>query len=190
MFLVLLVVVVPTINPHFEGTFPVALFSSNGEKMGRCFVKKMAPFLHGTHRLAAMFIRCYRLFILLLRWLVALKRENPFVDPSSQIVWLVWSGFVSLVGWFVGYPPGALHFPVAGTGNRAVTPRRVAVRVLGALSVDGWRLQRVTVDFLEGQGWLGSHRLMAVSYNVYIYINALRVDNWRKSQRTYVIFDM
>lgn len=46
---------------------------------------------------------------------------------------------VSFVGLFVWSPPGALHFPVAGTGNRAVTPRRVAVRVLGVLSVGSAR---------------------------------------------------
>ena len=80
---------------------------------------------------------------------------------------LVWFCLVSFVGLFVWYPPGALHFPVAGTGNRAVTPRRVAVRVLGVLSVGsawqcmvkgyermraGWRLQRGYCRFLEGQG--------------------------------------
>ena len=82
--------------------------------------------------------------------------------------WLVWFGWFSLVllclvsfvcwfGLFVWSPPGALHFPVAGTGNRAVTPRRVAVRVLGVLSVDsarcnGWLEGSKGLDILEGKG--------------------------------------
>ena len=75
---------------------------------------------------------------------------------------LVWFGFVwfrLLVGLFVWYPPGALHFPVAATGNGAVTPRPVAVRVLGLLSVGSacWK-------DMKGRGLVGGFKGVTVDF--------------------------